>query len=81
MKEFGFWVYTGTDTGGTEGYREPQCDGLLDDIAEGGMNSLVICISCKRRGYRSRLSYLANDQNPLVANAATGRLSLGGLSA
>ena len=50
MKEFGFWVYTGTGTGGTEGYGEPQWDGLLDDMAEGGMNSLVICIGCKRIG-------------------------------
>ncbi|NQT14004.1 MAG: hypothetical protein HQ582_14715 [Planctomycetes bacterium] len=28
------------------------------------MNSLVICVSCKRKGYRSRLPYLQNDQDP-----------------
>jgi len=35
MKEFGFWVYTGPKTGGCEGYREPEWDSLLNDMAQG----------------------------------------------
>lgn len=71
MDEYGFWVYVGPKTGGCEGYREPQWDALIDDMAEAGMNSLVICISCKYKGYKSRLSYLQNDQDPANANIAS----------
>ena len=71
MNTFGFWVYTGPKTGGCEGYREPQWDVLLDDMAAGGMNALTICISCKYKGYRSRLPYLAHDQDPANAVIAS----------
>lgn len=64
MKEIGFWVYTGTRTGGCEGYGERQWSTLLDEMAAAGMNSIVICLNCKRQGFRSRLPYLQNDQNP-----------------
>lgn len=64
MNTFGFWVYTGPQTGGCEGYAEAEYDALIDDMAGGGMNSLVICISCKRKGYRSRLPWLQHDQDP-----------------
>lgn len=71
MREFGFWVYTGPNTGGCEGYREPEWDALLDDMAAGGMNSLAICVSCKRKGCRSELPYLQNDQDPSNVVIAT----------
>jgi hypothetical protein len=37
---------------------------LLDDMAVASMNSIVICVSCKYKAYRSRLPYLQNDQDP-----------------
>lgn len=45
-----------------EGYEQADWDRLLDDMAAGGMNSLVICIRWKTTGYRSHLPYL--DQDP-----------------
>lgn len=71
MTEYGFWVYTGVGCGGCEGYREEQWEQLLDDMADGGMNSIVICLNWLRLGFRSRLPYLQHDQyhnNPVIAS-------------
>jgi len=58
MREFGFWVYTDPLAGGCCAYQSDDWLRLLDDMADGGMNSLVICIRGKRTGYRSRLPFL-----------------------
>ena len=42
---------------------------LLDDMAAGGFNSLVLCVKWLTTGYRSRLPWL--DQDPLCSAVAT----------
>jgi len=62
MKEIGFWDYPAPQHGSLEHYNEEDWDILLDDMAEGGFNSLVLGIKWMTTGYRSRLPWL--DQNP-----------------
>ena len=69
MKEYGFWVHVGPQTGGVEGYRERDWEILLDDMAEGVMNSLSVSIHWRTTGYRSKLPYL--DQDPKHAIIAS----------
>ncbi len=62
LLEHGFWDYTTPGTGGMEGYEADDYRLLLDDMAEGGMNSLCIYVKWLTTGYRSRLFFL--DQLP-----------------
>lgn len=64
MLEYGFWDYTCPGNGSLEGYTTADWDLLLDDMAAGGMNSLVLCVKWISTGYRSRLPWL--DQQPGV---------------
>ena len=62
MREIGFWDYTAPGGGGgLELYRKADWDCLLDDMAAGGFNSLVLGIKCLTTGYRSRLPWLDQD--------------------
>ncbi len=69
MREFGFWDYTCPGNGSLEGYTIPEWELLLDDMAAGGMNSLVLCVKWLSTGYRSRLPWL--DQQPGVTAIAS----------
>ncbi|MCL5995732.1 MAG: hypothetical protein M1546_06710 [Chloroflexi bacterium] len=62
MKEIGFWDYTCPTHGSLERYHQSDWDALLDDMAEGGFNSLVLGIKWLTTGYRSRYPWL--DQDP-----------------
>ena len=62
MREIGFWDYTAADHGSLEHYTEADWDVLLDDMAEGGFNSLTLGIKWITTGYRSRFDWL--DQDP-----------------
>ncbi|MBI4023548.1 MAG: hypothetical protein HY360_01115 [Verrucomicrobia bacterium] len=61
MKEIGFWDYTCPRHGSLERYSQQDWDRLLDDMAAGGFNSLVLCVKWLTTGYRSRLSWLDQD--------------------
>lgn len=64
MKEIGFWDYTAPGGGGgLEIYSEADWDRLLDDMAEGGFNSLALGIKWVTTGYRSRYNWLDQDPN------------------
>ncbi len=69
MKEIGFWDYTCPQHGSLERYRQADWDILLDDVASGGFNSLVLGIKWLTTGYRSRLPWL--DQNPSCSAIAS----------
>ncbi len=62
MMEIGFWDYPAPQHGSLEQYTEEDWDALLDDMVEGGFNSLVLGIKWMTTGYRSNLPWL--DQNP-----------------
>ncbi|MGE5224223.1 MAG: hypothetical protein ACM3PY_17435, partial [Omnitrophica WOR_2 bacterium] len=62
MKEIGFWDYTCPFNGSLERYTRSDWDVLLDDMAAGGFNSLVLSIKWLTTGYASRYSWL--DQDP-----------------
>lgn len=62
MKEIGFWDYTCPRHGSLERYTQADWDLLLDDIASGGFNSLLLGIKWLTTGYHSRLPWL--DQDP-----------------
>jgi hypothetical protein len=62
MNEIGFWDYTCPRHGSLERYNQADWDLLLDDMASGGFNSLVLGIKWLTTGYRSRLPWL--DQDP-----------------
>lgn len=66
LAEHGFWDYTTPGCGGMERYREDDYRLLLDDMAEAGMNSLVICPKWKTTGYRSHLPFMDQVQDNLV---------------
>ena len=69
LKEFGFWDYTTPGAGGMEHFRREDYDLLLDDMAGGGMNSLMICVKWFTTGYRSRLPFLDQvGDNPIIAS-------------
>lgn len=70
MREIGFWDYTSPGGGGgLETYRRDDWDRLLDDMAEGGFDSLALGIKWLTTGYRSRLPWL--DQDPACTVIAT----------
>jgi len=58
LTEHGFWDYTTPGAGGMEAYGKDDYASLLDDMADAGMNSLLICPRWFTTGYRSRLAYL-----------------------
>ncbi len=62
MNEIGFWDYTCPRHGSVERYTESDWDVLLDDMVDGGFNSLVLCPKWLTTGYRSSYSWL--DQDP-----------------
>jgi hypothetical protein len=62
IKEIGFWDYTCPLNGSLEHYTARDWDILLDDMAAGGFNSLVLCVKWLTTGYRSRYNWL--DQDP-----------------
>ena len=61
MKQVGFWDYTCPWHGSLERYTREDWDMLLDDMASGGLNSLVLGIKWLTTGYRSRLAWLDQD--------------------
>ena len=68
-REYGFWDYTAPATGGMEHYQRDDYLRLLDDMAEAGMNSLVVVIKWMTTGYRSQLQWLDQEPaNPAVAS-------------
>lgn len=68
MKEIGIWDYTCPRHGSIERYGEADWDALLDDMAVGGFNSLVLCPKWLTTGYRSQYSWL--DQDPACSAIA-----------
>lgn len=66
--EIGFWDYTCPRHGSVERYTESDWDALLDDMANGGFNSLVLCPKWLSTGYRSRYPWL--DQDPSCSAVA-----------
>jgi hypothetical protein len=62
LREHGFWEYTTPLTGGFETYGNDDHLLLLDDMAQAGMNSIMLMVKWYTTGYRSRLPYL--DQSP-----------------
>ena len=62
MQEYGFWDYTAPGAGGMEHYQRDDHLQLLDDMAQAGMNSLVVVVKWMTTGYRSQLEWL--DQEP-----------------
>jgi hypothetical protein len=69
MKEIGFWDYTCPFNGSLERYTNQDWDVLLEDMANGGFNSLVLCVKWLTTGYRSRLPWL--DQDPACSAVAS----------
>ena len=69
MREIGYWDYTCPMHGSLQEYTNDDYDELLDDMAEGGFNSLVLCPKWVTTGYKSRHSWL--DQDPSVSAIAT----------
>lgn len=63
MREIGFWDYTCPGNGSLERYTHDDWEILLDDMAEGGFNSFVLCVKWLTTGYRSRYSWLDQDTN------------------
>ncbi len=69
LMEHGFWDYTTPGAGGMEAYKQDDYISLLDDMAQAGMNSLMIFVKWLTTGYRSRLPF--QDQapdNPVIAS-------------
>ena len=69
LKELGFWDYTTPGAGGMEAFEKSDYISLLDDMAQAGMNSLMIFVKWLTTGYRSRLDFL--DQTPENRNIAS----------
>lgn len=63
MQEYGFWDYTAPGAGGMEHYQKDDHLQLLDDMAQAGMNSLVIIVKWMTTGYRSQLEWLDQESN------------------
>jgi len=69
LREHGFWDYTTPGAGGMEGYGQADYEGLLEDMGEGGMNSVVVMAKWLTTGYRSRLPFLdQHPDNPVTAS-------------
>jgi hypothetical protein len=69
LTEHGFWDYTTPGAGGMEAFERDDYMALLDDMAQAGMNSLMIFVKWLTTGYRSRLEF--QDQlldNPVIAS-------------
>ena len=62
LREYGFWEYTTPRTGGFETYDLDDYRLTLDDMAQAGMNSIMIMVKWVTTGYRSKLPFL--DQSP-----------------
>jgi len=62
MQEIGFWDYTCPLHGSLERYTQSDWDLLLEDMATGGFNSLVLGIKWLTTGFYSRYDWL--DQDP-----------------
>ena len=69
LKEIGFWDYTCPRHGSLERYSRDDWDVLLEDIAAGGFNSLVLGLKWLTTGYFSRLPWL--DQDPACSAIAS----------
>lgn len=67
--QVGFWDYTAPQHGSLERYEERDWDEMLDDLAENGVRSLVICVKWMTTGYRSALPWL--DQDPASTAIST----------
>ena len=69
LAEYGFWDYTTPGAGGMEHYGRDEYLCLLDDMAQAGMNSLVLMVKWMTTGYRSALSWLDQEPaNPAIAS-------------
>jgi len=69
LAEHGFWDYTTPGAGGMESYGRDDYAWLLDDMAEAGMNSLLVCPRWFTTGYRSKLPYLDQlSSNQVIAS-------------
>lgn len=69
LKELGFWDYTTPGAGGMEAFQQSDFLLLLDDMAEAGMNSLMIFVKWLTTGYRSELDFLdQTSENPNTAS-------------
>jgi hypothetical protein len=69
MREIGFWDYTCPGNGSLEEYTCDEWDVLLDDMAAGEVNSLVLCVKWLTTGYRSCYPWL--DQDPRCSAIAS----------
>ena len=65
IKEIGFWDYSCPQNGSLDQYDYDDWQLLLDDMAEGGINSLVLCPKWLTTGYKSKLPWL--DQGDCTA--------------
>jgi hypothetical protein len=69
LQEHGFWEYVTPITGGFETYDYDDYLVALDDMAQAGMNSLMIMVKWMTTGYRSKLPYLDQPRdNKAVAS-------------
>ena len=69
LMEHGFWDYTTPGAGGMEAFQQDDYMSLLDDMAEAGMNSLMIFVKWLTTGYRSRLPFQdQSPDNPVIAS-------------
>jgi hypothetical protein len=72
--EIGFWDYTCPKHGSLDRYSTEDWDILLDDLADGGIESLVLGVKWLTTGYRSRYDWL--DQDPEATTIATDNRTL-----
>ena len=69
LMEYGFWDYTTPGAGGMEAFEQDDYISLLDDMAQAGMNSLMIYVKWLTTGYRSRLPFQdQSPDNPVIAS-------------
>ena len=69
LMEYGFWDYTTPGAGGMEAFKQDDYVSLLDDMAQAGMNSLMIFVKWLTTGYRSRLPFQdQSPDNPVIAS-------------
>jgi hypothetical protein len=67
LREHGFWDYTTPGAGGMEKFQQADYASLLDDMAEAGMNSLLVLVKWFTTGYRSSLPFLDQvEGNPVI---------------
>jgi hypothetical protein len=74
MREIGFWDYTCPDHGSLEQYSKEDWDLLLDDMAAGGFNSLVLCVKWLTTGYRSKYTWLDQRADDCSAIASDNEI-------